>query len=120
MDVSRREFLRYSAISTALAAAGMVDPGRVEAAGNTTTIPIGQCRYCAIGCTTVADAEVDSSGKVVKILAIKGDLKSPVNRGVLCTKAFYLHKALLYPGRPKTPLIRKEWSNPATGKPDLS
>jgi nitrate reductase NapA len=120
MDLSRRDFLRWSAISTALAAAGMADPSRLEAAGNTTTIPIGQCRYCAIGCTTLADAEVDASGKVVKVLAIKGDLKSPVNRGVLCTKAFYLHKALLYPERPKAPLLRKEWINPATGKPDLA
>ena len=120
MDLSRREFLRWSAISTALAAAGMADPSRLEAAGNTTTIPIGQCRYCAIGCTTLADAEVDASGKVVKVLAIKGDRKSPVNRGVLCTKAFYLHKALLYPERPKAPLLRKEWINPATGKPDLA
>jgi anaerobic selenocysteine-containing dehydrogenase len=119
MDLSRRDFLRFSAVSAAMAAAGMADPSDLTAA-NTQTIPVGQCRYCAIGCTTVADAEVDSAGKVVKILAIKGDLKSPVNRGVLCTKAFYLHKALLYPERPKTPLIRKEWINPATGKPDLT
>ncbi len=120
MNLSRRDFLRLSAISAAAAAAGMPNPPFVEAAGQTRTIPVGACRYCAIGCTTLADAEIDSAGKVVKILAIKGDLKSPVNRGVLCTKAFYLHKALLYPERPKTPLIRKEWINPSTGKPDLS
>jgi anaerobic selenocysteine-containing dehydrogenase len=66
MDLSRRDFLRFSAVSAAMAAAGMADPSDLTAA-NTQTIPVGQCRYCAIGCTTVADAEVDSAGKVVKI-----------------------------------------------------
>src|SRR5512139_924203 len=68
----------------------------------------------------IADCEVDAAGKVSKVVSIKGDLKSPVNRGVLCTKGFYLHKAIAYKDRPKGALIRKEWINPKTGKPDLA
>ncbi|MEW6408624.1 MAG: molybdopterin oxidoreductase family protein [Nitrospirota bacterium] len=120
MEISRREFLRLSAISAGLAAAGISNPLLLEAAADIKTFPVGQCRYCAVGCTMLADCEVDAAGKVTKVIAIKGDLKSPVNRGVLCTKGFYLHKAIAYKDRPKGALIRKEWINPKTGKPDLN
>lgn len=120
MKLNRREFLRASAITAAASAAGIAKPEMLYAAMPVKSIPVGQCRYCAVGCTMIADCEVDAAGKVQKVVAIKGDLKSPVNRGVLCTKGFYLHKALAYKDRPKGALIRKEWINPATGKPDLA
>ncbi len=119
MELSRRDFLKACAIASAAAAAGISTPEALLAAPNVKTFPVGQCRYCAVGCTCLADCEVDATGKVTKVLAIKGDLKSTVNRGVLCTKGFYLHKALMYKDRPKGALIRKEWINPKTGKPDL-
>jgi nitrate reductase NapA len=121
MTLTRRDFLRASALSSAAAAAGILGPQTLPAATPAVrTIPVGQCRYCAIGCTMAADCEVDGAGAVTKVIAIKGDLKSPVNRGVLCTKGFFLHKALAYGERPKGALIRKEWINPQTGKPDLA
>jgi len=121
MELNRREFLRASAIATAAAAAGITWPEYLLAAYPIKSFPVGQCRYCAVGCTMITDCEVDpASGKVTRVLAIKGDLKSPVNRGVLCTKGFYLHKAIAYKGRPKGAYIRKEWINPKTGKPDFA
>lgn len=119
MKLSRREFLRTSAIAAAAAAAGIAKPDMLFAAHPIKSFPVGQCRYCAIGCTMIADCEVDAAGKVSRVVAIKGDLKSPVNRGVLCTKGFYLHKAIAYKDRPKGAYVRKEWINPKTGKPDL-
>ncbi|MCX8031045.1 MAG: molybdopterin oxidoreductase family protein [Thermodesulfovibrionales bacterium] len=119
MKLSRREFLRASAITAAASAAGLSVPEMLLATAGVKSFPVGQCRYCAVGCTCIADCEVDSKGKVTKVLAIKGDLNSTVNRGVLCTKAFYLHKALAYKDRPKGAYVRKEWINPKTGKPDL-
>lgn len=119
MKLSRRDFLRASAITAAAAAAGIAKPEILFAAGTVKSFPVGQCRFCAVGCTMIADCEVDAAGKVTRVLALKGDLKSPVNRGVLCTKGFYLHKAIAYKDRPKGALIRKEWINPKTGKPDL-
>ncbi|MCX8027843.1 MAG: molybdopterin-dependent oxidoreductase [Thermodesulfovibrionales bacterium] len=118
MELSRRDFLRTCAIASAATAMGLLHHDIVFSA-NIKTFPVGQCRYCAVGCTCLADCEVDSSGKVTKVLAIKGDPKSSVNRGVLCTKGFYLHKALMYKDRPKGAYVRKEWINPQTGKPDL-
>lgn len=120
MRITRREFLKLSAIASAAIAAEIYLPDKIlPQAKNIKSFPAGPCRYCAIGCTTVAECEVDEKGNIVKVLAIKGDKNSTVNRGVLCTKAFYLHKALEYPGRPINPMIRKEWLNPKTGKPDL-
>src|SRR5512136_134093 len=101
MKVNRREFLRASAIAAAAAAAGIVRPETLLAAAALKQFPVGQCRFCAVGCTMIADCEVDAAGKVTKVVSIKGDLKSPVNRGVLCTKGFYLHKAIAYKDRPK-------------------
>jgi len=120
MKFSRRDFLRASAIAAAATAAGVTNPAAVLAIPSVRTVPVGQCRYCAIGCTMLADCEVDASGKVSRVLAIKGDMKSTVNRGVLCTKGFYLHKAMAYKDRPKGALIRKEWIDPRTGKPSLT
>ncbi|MDX9714270.1 MAG: molybdopterin oxidoreductase family protein [Dissulfurispiraceae bacterium] len=119
MKLSRRDFLRASAITTAAAAAGIAKPELLHAANPVKSYPAGPCRYCAIGCTMISDVELDASGNPTKIIAIKGDLKSTVNRGVLCTKGFYLHKAIAYKDRPFGAFIRKEWINPATGKPDL-
>jgi len=120
MKLSRRDFLRASAITAAAAAAGIARPEMLLAAAPVKSFPVGQCRFCAVGCTMIADCEVDAAGKVTRVIALKGDLKSPVNRGVLCTKGFYLHKAIAYKDRPKGALIRKEWINPKTGKPDLN
>uniref|UniRef100_UPI002FDAB8A5 molybdopterin-dependent oxidoreductase n=1 Tax=Dissulfurispira sp. TaxID=2817609 RepID=UPI002FDAB8A5 len=120
MKLSRRDFLRASAITAAAAAAGIARPEMLLAAAPVKSFPVGQCRFCAVGCTMIADCEVDAAGKVTRVVALKGDLKSPVNRGVLCTKGFYLHKAITYKDRPKGALIRKEWINPKTGKPDLN
>ncbi len=127
MKVSRRDFIRFSALAAALAcigAGGSIVARKEEVAKivpiKTKDFPVGQCRYCAVGCTTIAECEVDETGKVVRVIAIKGDPDSPVNRGALCIKGFFLNKALEYKERPKRPLIRKEWINPATGKPDLN
>lgn len=55
------------------------------------------CRYCGTGCGVevgVADG---------KVMAVRGDVASPVNRGLLCVKGYHLpamlygHDRLLYP-----------------------
>ena len=119
MKLSRRDFLKASAIAAAAQAAGIAKPELLLAVPSVKSFPAGQCRFCAVGCTCIVDCEVDTQGKVLRVIAVKGDMNSPVNRGVLCTKGFYLHKALAYKDRPKGAYIRKEWINPKTGKPDL-
>ncbi|RMD53782.1 MAG: twin-arginine translocation signal domain-containing protein, partial [Nitrospirae bacterium] len=118
MRISRRDFLKYSAMASAAVAAGVAKPVNISAA-SVKTVDVGPCRFCGTGCAMVADVEVRDNGEV-RVLALKGDLESPVNKGVLCTKGFYLYKAIAYKERPKGALIRKEWINPVTGKPDLN
>jgi len=47
------------------------------------------CRYCGTGC----GVEVGTSGG--RVVAVRGDTASPVNRGLLCVKGYHL-PALLY------------------------
>jgi anaerobic selenocysteine-containing dehydrogenase len=49
MKISRRDFLRYSAMSAAAVSAGLVKPGFL-AAISVREVEIGPCRYCAVGC----------------------------------------------------------------------
>jgi len=120
MKLSRRDFLRLSAITAAAAAAGIAKPEMLLATARVRPFPVGQCRYCAVGCTMIADCEVDAAGKVVRVIALRGDLRSPVNRGVICTKGFYLHRAIAHKDRPRGAYVRNEWIDPATKKPSLT
>ncbi len=121
MKLNRRDFLRYSAMTTAALAAGISTPENIFGAlRGVRQIEVGPCRFCAVGCAMIADCEIDKDGSVAKVLALKGDLDSPINKGVLCTKGFYLHKAIAYKDRPKGALVRTEWINPTTGRPDLN
>lgn len=47
------------------------------------------CRYCGTGCG------VEAGIRDGKVMAVRGDLASPVNRGLLCVKGYHL-PAMLY------------------------
>jgi anaerobic selenocysteine-containing dehydrogenase len=87
MRINRRDFLRYSAISAAAISAGMVKSDFLYAA-TVKEVEVGPCRFCAVGCSMLADVEVDKSDNVIKVLSLKGDIRSIINKGVLCTKGF--------------------------------
>ncbi|UCG17832.1 MAG: twin-arginine translocation signal domain-containing protein [Phycisphaerales bacterium] len=88
MLVTRREFLKTSAVTAGVAITGMgfvLTPVEVHAAElrknlqeavRTTTI----CPYCGVGCGFV----VDSSGG--KVINIEGDPEHPINEGTACSK----------------------------------
>jgi nitrate reductase NapA len=60
----------------------------------------GVCRFCGVGCgIQVASAE----GRVV---AVKGDPASPVNRGLLCAKGYALPQIQYGADRLTRPLLR--------------
>ena len=89
MEVSRRTFLKLSAVGVAgatLAKLGLdLKPAqtyaetpelRIRYAKETTTI----CPYCGVGCGQIAAVE---NGKVINI---EGDPDHPINQGALCSK----------------------------------
>ena len=69
------------------------------------------CRYCGTGCG------VEVGVREGKVVAVRGDVASPVNRGLLCVKGYHLPEMLygkdrlLYPQRrqPDGTFVRISW-----------
>ena len=89
MDLSRRDFLKLSGLTTG----GVLLPRNVAAAtkgagplkarkaiGETPTI----CPFCAVGCGLIVAAEGN------RVVNIEGDPDHPVNQGSLCSKGMGL------------------------------
>src|SRR5438105_6538217 len=110
MEVSRRDFLRFSvgaAGGTALA--GLVGSGvnlgpvvahaqelRIKNAKVTPSV----CPYCSVGCATLIHTV---NGKIVNI---EGDPRSPHNEGTLCPKGAATYQLHVNPNRPMKVLHR--------------
>jgi formate dehydrogenase major subunit len=88
MELSRRDFLKFSGVATAggLAAAKMLEaqPVSAESLELELSKPIGEvptiCCYCGVGCGAIAAAD---DGNVINI---EGDPDHPINQGSLCSK----------------------------------
>ena len=110
MDVSRRDFLRFS-VGTAggTALAGLVGSGvnlgpvvaqaqelRIKNAKVTPSV----CPYCSVGCGTLVYTVND------QIVNIEGDPRSPHNEGTLCPKGAAIFQLHVNPNRPTQVLHR--------------
>ena len=90
--------------------------------------PVGPCRFCGTGCGVQAQVIEDpQTGLAKDILALSGIPTYPVNHGALCTKAFYIHKAIghggnkqAYQERLKKPLVIKDWIIPGKNRPPIT
>ncbi|OQY26323.1 MAG: nitrate reductase catalytic subunit [Candidatus Cloacimonetes bacterium 4572_55] len=101
MALTRREFLKNSAASAAAAAIGVSLFANQSVFASETVWHKSVCRYCGVGCGVMLGVE---GGKPV---AVKGDTKNTINKGLLCVKGFYLHKVITGKDRLLKPLIRK-------------
>jgi nitrate reductase (cytochrome) len=105
MQLTRRDFIRASAASSAAAAAGIAVPA---AATNLITDSEytklkwskAPCRFCGTGCS------VNVAVKNGKVVATHGDIKSEVNRGINCVKGYFLSKIMYGKDRLETPMLR--------------
>ncbi len=107
MSLSRREFIRRQALSTAAAAAGIslpVSSSNLITAVDETRLTWSKapCRFCGTGCS------VNVATKDGKVVATHGDIKSPVNRGLNCVKGYFLSKIMYGSDRLTQPLLRKK------------
>jgi nitrate reductase (cytochrome) len=103
--IDRRDFLKATAMATATAAAARLaqtdsalaaprsDPG--------VTWDKAPCRFCGTGCHVQVGVQ---AGRVV---AIAGDQKAEVNKGLLCVKGYHVGLALYGTDRLTRPLLRK-------------
>ncbi len=110
MELERRAFIKLAAMAAASAAAGRasqaeaksaLDPDVAARVGNGVKWDKAPCRFCGTGCHVQVGVE---KGRVV---AIAGDRKAEVNKGLLCVKGYHVGLALYGEDRLTTPLLRK-------------
>ena len=105
MTISRREFLKDSAVASALAAAA--GAGTAQSANIITESQFTQmkwskapCRFCGTGCG------VKVAVKDGKVVATHADANAEVNRGINCVKGYFLSKIMYGEDRLTRPLLR--------------
>ena len=106
MNCQRRDFLKASALAAATAVAQQRAFG-ASSATDATQAASGiswdkaPCRFCGTGCHVQVGVE---GGKVV---AIQGDQKAAVNKGLLCVKGYHVGGILYGKDRLTTPQLRR-------------
>ena len=106
---SRREFLKKMAAASAMTAAASFFPGIVfaeeqisnaESFGELTWNK-APCRFCGVGCGVLIGMENN------KAVAVKGDPKSSVNKGLCCVKGYHQTICMYAEDRLTKPLVKK-------------
>jgi nitrate reductase NapA len=105
MTVTRRDFLRASAVVSAMTAAGL--PQSTLASNVITDFELSKlkwskapCRFCGTGCG------VRVAVKANRVVATHGDALAEVNRGLNCVKGYFLSKIMYGSDRLTRPLLR--------------
>lgn len=103
MSLNRRDFLRLNAAALAATTAGVT---LKDAFAEDKSLDEGvvwdkaPCRYCGTGCGILVGT------KDGKIVATKGDVDAPVNKGLNCIKGYFLSKIPYGEDRLEKPLLR--------------
>ncbi|GAA4296051.1 molybdopterin-dependent oxidoreductase [Aestuariibaculum suncheonense] len=105
----RRSFIKKMAVLSAMTAAAAMFPGILFAEEQEAKIPNSEnldwkkapCRFCGVGCGVLVGIE---NGKAV---AVKGDPKSSVNKGLCCVKGYHSVMAMYGKDRLTKPLVKK-------------
>jgi nitrate reductase NapA len=104
MELTRREFVKLSAVSATAAAAGVAVPGVQAALASAGDGGVrwdkGVCRFCGTGCGVLVGTK---DGRVV---ATQGDPDAPVNKGLNCIKGYFLSKIMYGKDRLTRPMLR--------------
>ncbi|MFC2109043.1 molybdopterin-dependent oxidoreductase [Bacteroidota bacterium] len=106
---NRRSFIKKMAVLSAMTAAATMFPGILFAEEQERGLPKGgnldwkkaPCRFCGVGCGVLVGVE---DGKAV---AVKGDPKSPVNKGLCCVKGYHSVMSMYGKDRLTQPLVKK-------------
>ncbi len=111
MEITRRSFVKTTAVALASAAAAGTLSTLVGCSSGATgssagsggvTRTVGVCRFCGCGCGVIVEAK---NGKVV---SVTGDPDNQSNKGLNCVKGYYLASSLYGDDRLTKPLIRDD------------
>ena len=118
MDISRRGFVKATAVALASAAAAGTMSSLVGCAsgeGQSTTAASGDgqkytsvCRFCGCGCGVICEVKDN------KLISVTGDPDNESNKGLNCVKGYYLGKILYGDDRLTKPLIREDKATKGT------
>src|SRR5690606_10420758 len=102
MTITRREFLKDSALASALAAAGTAEGANIitESQFTRMTWSKAPCRFCGTGCG------VKVAVKDGRVVATHADANAEGNRGINCVKGYFLSKIMYGSDRLTQPLLR--------------
>ena len=98
--LSRREFVISSVAAATAATVGLPVAGEVRDPAAGARWEKGVCRFCGVGCS------LQVAIKDGRLVAVKGDPESPVNRGLLCVKGYANPQIHYGADRLTTPLLR--------------
>jgi nitrate reductase NapA len=107
--MDRRDFIKTTAMATAAAAASQLaqhdrataQPSQPSPQPDGVRWDKAPCRFCGTGCHVQVGVKND------RVVAIAGDLKADVNKGLLCVKGYHVGLALYGKDRLTRPLLRK-------------
>ena len=127
LPVTRRQFLRFSAVSAAGVSAAGLSASSLAILGFSATEVLAEvreyklarttetrntCPYCAVGCGILMYSLGDKAkNSPAEIIHIEGDSDHPVNRGTLCPKGAGLLDFVHSPNRLKYPEYRAPGSD---------
>ena len=103
MTITRREFLKDSAVASAVAAAsGTAQSANIITESQFTRMKWSKapCRFCGTGCG------VKVAVKDGRVVATHADANAEVNRGINCVKGYFLSKIMYGEDRLTRPLLR--------------
>ncbi|MBW2446694.1 MAG: molybdopterin-dependent oxidoreductase, partial [Deltaproteobacteria bacterium] len=106
MDQARRDFIKTAIAASAAAGCGISVPSSVL--DQTSALEKQSnwkwdksvCRFCGVGCGIMV---ATNEGRIV---SVKGDPESPVNRGLVCIKGYYNATIMYGKDRLTRPLLR--------------
>jgi formate dehydrogenase major subunit len=111
MNVSRRDFLKGSALGTTVALGFDVSVARAEVRQlkiARTTETRSTCPYCSVSCGLIVHTFGDGARNVTpSIVHVEGDPDHPINRGTLCPKGITLKEDIVHKARLHRPKVRK-------------
>ena len=115
MELTRRGFLKTTAIGTTVALGFDLAPARAEMRElkiARTTETRSTCPYCSVSCGLIIHTLGDNSkNATASVVHIEGDPDHPINRGTLCPKGITLKEDIAHKQRLTSPMVREAGSD---------
>jgi len=101
MSTTRRDFIKAAAVSAVVSAAGGPAAEGALAPLEDVKWHKSVCRFCGTGCGVMLGM------KGGRIVALRGDMKHPTTKGLVCAKSLFLPKIVQSKDRLKYPMKRQ-------------